>query len=499
MISTFALSACGSNSGDSKDTEAKTTAAEANAEDSEGKEDTDAASEGVTITFAHGQGEWMYPMFEELADNYYELTGNKIEYITIASDEMDTWITAQFAAGTEPDIIYSASLSQNSTGSDYFNQGKILDLTPYYNEKSQFSDGLWKDAFMDGMLDGCVDNTGEYYIAGTISRSAVSLYYNIDLMEELGLGTTPPSNLSELMEMCETILEDGRYVPFSVMNSMAWNLGWLPGDYINELYEESGIFEQLNIINPDNDYLDMSEILLSLKSGLIDYEDQRIIDYFAAMKDFTKYFNEDFNAASWEYESLFNEGKAVFNLNGGWFPSQTIELELDDLNYGTANIPYFDDSLSEYGWDTPVKIKAGGGEAALWVSQKCADEGKADAAIGFLQYLTDKDDGAQIFLDTTLLMPVVADLVYPEALESLVSVGSELEEIVSRKFENIFAFNDEANQVFWEMYTMYLDISSTKTAEEFAKGVKDTLMPLLEEEVVERPEYNIESYLEKLN
>ncbi len=487
----------GSNTGDNTsatDTPAATKAPDADNEGTEGVSSDLRAYEGTTITFAHGQGEWMYQMFYDLADEFYEKTGIKVEYIEITSDSSgDTWITASYASGDEPDMMYASGFK----GKDYFAQGKILDLTPYYNSVSPFSGEIWKDGFIDGVLADCMDSAGSSYIAGTISRAEVKFYYNKDLMQELGLGTEPPQSFSELFDMCQVILEDGRYVPFSVMNSMSWNLGWLQGALLNGYYSDSDAFNKLNIINPDNNAFDNSEILLGLKTGVLDYTDERLISYFSMMKDFTKYFNKDFNAASWEYESLFNDGKAVFNLNGGWFPSQVMQNDIQ-VNYGTASIPYIDKATYENGYAGAPVFPPSTGEPALYISQKAADEGRAEACVMFLQYLTDKNSGAQLFLDKAMLMPTVKDLVYPEAIAGLAEPNTEVEYTYLLGYDRMFSFSDSAGSAFWTAYTEYLDPSGSKTAQEFAQEIKELLMPLAEEEIADRPEYAVESFIDKI-
>lgn len=63
--------------------------------------------EGTTITFAHNQGEYIYDTFYKMGDKFKELTGITVEWMEIPSSDWDTWVTAQFAAGTEPDIVWS--------------------------------------------------------------------------------------------------------------------------------------------------------------------------------------------------------------------------------------------------------------------------------------------------------------------------------------------------------------------------------------------------------
>ena len=99
--------------------------------------------EGKTITFAHNQGEYIWEKFYEIGDKFEELTGIKVEFQEIPSSDWDTWVTAQLAAGTEPDILMSSPSAK-----DYFDQGKFVDLTAYYEQENVFNGKKWADCFV---------------------------------------------------------------------------------------------------------------------------------------------------------------------------------------------------------------------------------------------------------------------------------------------------------------------------------------------------------------
>ena len=509
------LTGCGSDEGSSgqagtSDTESEGSASNAGeaggeesgsgAEEAGGQEsgsDAGNADDGVTITLAHGQGDVTAAVLKKIAAQWEEKTGNRVEFIDVASDGIEQWVTAQLTAGTEPDIIWWEGLPKD----DYFRQGKILDLTDYYASENVHNGIKWEDCFLDGALKGCMDEKRERYIGVTTSRAEVKLYYNIDRMNELGLGTTAPSNVGELMDMMKAVKEDGRYIPMSVMNSMSWNLGWLSNTFTQSLYERENteLFDRLNIIT-ENGQIDYPEMAAGLLAGLIGYDDPEIVEYHRIMKEMSRYFNEDFNAVSWEYEALFNEGESVFNFNGGRYPGQVIANEID-INWGAADIPYIDNQVSELGRSRGFNLEPSSGECHLFVSQKCADEGKADAAVSLLMYYTDYRTGAQTMIDELLIMPTVKDLRYPDSLAALApKAGSEGQEYDTLKgYDGMWSLSSEMAAKYWEMYTDYLDPATDITAEDFCKQMKEELMPLVEDYVADKAsEVDIMSYVEQL-
>lgn len=502
VLAVSGLSACGGQEPAGAGTEAagSVSGSRENPQDASGAETAAEQTQGgVTITVAQGQGDATAAVIKEVAADWEAKTGNKVEFIDIASDGMDTWVTAQFAAGTEPDIIW---VVLGGAQDDYFKQGKIMDLTEYYNKENVHNGIKWEDCFLDGVLKGCKDANGEHYLGVTTSRAEVKLYYNMDLMEELGMKPKAPENVSELMGMLKTVKEDGSYIPMSVMNSMSWNLGWLPETFTQSLYEgkNQDLFNRLNIIT-ENEKLDDPELAAGLLAGVINHDDPEMVEYHRIMKEMSQYFNEDFNAVSWEYEALFNEGEAVFNFNGGWFPGQAMANGIN-VNWGAGNIPYVDNKMSEMGRSEGFNFAPSSGECHLYVSQKCSEEGRADAAVSFLMYLTDYQTGAQKLLDGLMTMPTVAGLTYPEALASLApgedGEAGEAKYDYIKYYNRIYMLTDEMNALYWNMYTDYLDPSSSQSAEEFCQELKKALMPLVEDYVEDKTDVDIRAYAEEL-
>ncbi len=464
---------------------------EAPAEESDVEETADPlrADEGQTITVAHQQGEYIYEKFYEIGDKFEEMTGITVEWVEIASADWDTWCQAQLAAGTEPDVFWMLTGAK-----DYFDQGKLADLTAYYEEENVFNGKVWKDCFSEGGLENTLSADGTKNICTAMTYATVNLYYNKDIMEELGLGTEPPTTFSEMFEMMEVCKQDGTYIPMSVMNSVGWNLTWIEKNYLDAMFEGTGVVEALDIIVP-NGYLDDSEVLLGLKTGKLSYDDPRFEEYFTLMKDFTQYWNEDYNTIGWEFEALFNESKVLFTFNGGWYPSQ-VDQNGYTVNYGTAQVPSVDAEYAEYGVEEPLKWAEPTGEAALYVSQKCADEGKLDAAVKFLQFMTDAGTGAQMYIDAVKLGTCIEGVVLPEEMAALndVEYGTHRE----ANLQKAFKFTTEMNDKYWGMYTEYLDASSTKTAAEFIEDLKAEILPNLDEAIEEYTTYDVLSYVDQV-
>lgn len=137
----------------------------------------------------------------------------------------------------------------------------------------------------------------------------------------------------------------------------------------------------------------------------------------------------------------------------------------------------------------------------MFVSQKCADEGRADAAVSLLMYFTDYQTGAQTMIDELLVMPTVKDLKYPESLAALApKADSEGQEYDTLKgYDVMWLLSSEISAKYWEMYTDYLDPATDVTAEDFCRQLKEELMPLVDEYVADKAEeVDIMSYVEQI-
>lgn len=443
----------------------------------------------VQITFSHCQGEWEWPILKQLGKNYTAKTGNTVKFLNIPADGYDKWLQAQMMAGTEPDIIWGVSKAE-----DFYKSGKILDLTSYLNGVSPYTKKAWKDSFLDGVLPGVLDKTtGKASLGIPLALVTVNLFYNKDVFKSLNIPDKAPQTWGEVLNIAKKVQASGKdIVPFSVMNSMSWNLGWIPSQFFEDLYANSGIFNKLNIITP-NKRLDDPELVLGIKTGVIDPGDQRFIDYFTFMKNLSKYFNKGFNSMSWEYEKLFNDGKAAMELDGSWFPNQAMIGKLP-VNYGVGPVPYVDNSVSKLSRNKQIKYSIGLGNPDLLVTAKAKKAGRADTAIDFIRYLTDPQTGAKYFVSKTMFLPVVKNVQVPDQMKGIVaSIGTEESKL---KMEDIFKLTPEEDKKYQDMYKVYLE--DTTTPQEFTKKFKTLVLESADQYIEENPQANVEKFISKV-
>lgn len=435
------------------------------------------------ITISHCQGEWCWPILEEIADAYTEETGVEVEFIYVAAESYDQWREAQLAAGSEPDIIWGMTNAKT-----FFSSGKILPLTDYYNSESRFSGQLWKDDYIDGILDNCYDENGEELITNVLSRAQINLYYNKDIFNELNLEV--PETWTEFMAAAQTA-KDAGYIPFSIMNSSTWTLEWMEDPVLEDCYANSGIADRLDVIT-ENGILDENEILLGVKAGLLNYNDPEFVTYFKLVKEMTPYYNVGFNSASWEFEALFNEGKAAMTLNGSWYPNQHMINETP-VNYGVAMLPYVDSSIYSDSRNERVKYMVSPPAGDIVVTQKAADEGRADAAVGFLQFISNAKGGGKLWAEKTMFLPVIKDVELPEVMKPFEDFTGDTPMVYSAG--RMLHLDAEAHTAYRKIFCDYLE--NDQTAEEFAAKVQELYSGYIDD-VIALNSVDINSYIDKI-
>jgi ABC-type glycerol-3-phosphate transport system substrate-binding protein len=436
----------------------------------------------VNITIAHCQGEWMWPVLKELGDKWSEASGNTVEFIYAPADSYSQWVQAQFAAGTEPDALFNAVDPLT-----YFRNGKLADLTEYYNLPNKYNGEIWKDTFREGALENCIDKeNGNKYFAIPTTSVTVCLFYNKDLMQQFNIDETSLSTWSAVLGACQTVTNSGQnVVPFAVMNSMSWNLGWIHDNFMEELWINSGIVESLDVINPNGE-LENNEVVLGLKSRKIKYTDERFVAYFDFIRKLSGHFNKDFNSISWEYEGLFNNGTALMFLDGSWYPNQVLTNNIK-VNYGTAAMPYVDNAIYAGARNEPVRYAIGPGEVGNPISMKAKDEGRIDACIDFYQYLTDAATGAKLFVEKTMFIPTINGVQVPDSMKGIMeSIGAEKKKTHVGVVFNITA---EHGSKFVEAYQKFLGDPNMKTAD-FCRELQTLGDKYVDIAIGEVPEYS---------
>ena len=132
----------------------------------------------------------------------------------------------------------------------------------------------------------------------------------------------------------------------------------------------------------------------------------------------------------------------------------------------------------------------------MYITTKAAEEGRESACLKWLQFLTDYQTGAQMYIDAVMLMSCVDGVVLPESMKEMANIKYGDAKVTNIK--NVFKFNAEVGNMYWAAYSAYLDPASTQSAEDFIAQLKEDLLPFLDEAIEDYTTYDVLSYVDQV-
>jgi len=433
-----------------------------------------ASQKPVAFTIMHNQGEYAWPSYEKILAGFNEQSGNSAELKYIPAQESESWLQAQFVAKSEPEVV-----SGTTKLGDAFKNGWIVDLLPYLDEVSPYTNEPWRNSFLPGLIESAIDKSDEnnphlYGIPNQVVT--VNLYYNKDIFDKIGV-SQPPATITEFLDVAKKA-KDAGYIPFSIQNSIDWNLGWLASDVFSYLWKS----RLAELDTNGSGKVELKEWSLAVNEGKVTKDSPELKEYLRLLQDLVPYFNEGFNSASWEFEGIFNEGKSAMTLNGSWYPNQHQQGGFP-VNYGIAPIPYLDKAYSEFGQDARYNYKIGS-TPSFAVTRNAKDNEAESAALRFLQYMTAPEGGAKVLAEELNLIPVVSGVEVPEILKPIMeSFGSD------EKLEFLAnEFTPEQKDRWLKKQQEFL--AGKATAEQFLDEYGKDLKKFAAEAIKNHPEWN---------
>jgi len=219
------LTACGSNPASGTSQSGSGSGSESPAETAAGTETQKVESGDATVIEVWSNNRhdevYMSQMVEEFNASQSDI---RINY-TIFTDEWQNTIQLAFQAGTAPDII-TMSASDGVVLSDYVTSGMFASLSDYIAADEEFQKVNEPYEHMYERLN-CIGD--DIYWIPTGVRSGTRIEYNIGLINDAGYEEIP-STLSELVELCKAVTENGNGETYGVGFTSSGPFGrWLQG------------------------------------------------------------------------------------------------------------------------------------------------------------------------------------------------------------------------------------------------------------------------------
>ncbi|MFC1703495.1 ABC transporter substrate-binding protein [Candidatus Omnitrophota bacterium] len=304
--------------------------------------------------------------FQELAKQYEEQTGIKVNFELFAPSDIYTQKVRAAAQGMNLPDIYGI-LAEKRDFSSFIKAGHVLELTPYMEEaeyewqKTFFPKALEVNRFEPDNSYGI--NPGIYGVP--LDVVTIQMVYNKKLFSELGLDPErPPQTFGELLDI-------GKKIKAAKMLGLVsgWGEIWMIDCFANNY--------AFNIMGRD-------KVLATIR-GEVSYTDPdwvRVLELFQQMQEAGVLAGGLVTMINKVAEQHFANDRAVFGFNGSWCVNVFKGMN-PGLEYGAMLPPKASDEYPRSIW--------GGAGSSFMVNARSRN---IDEVIKFLKWLTGKDQQA---------------------------------------------------------------------------------------------------------
>lgn len=398
-------------------------------------------------------------VYNETNDKGITVSINFVEYTDDA--QWSTWLTSQLIGGVCNEVV----LTWHTEAIENYKKELIIDLQPFLNEQNPYnsSNEIWIDTFTEGLINQNMDSITGVIPSVPLATTAVKVFYNKDLFNDLGI-TTLPKTYSELIATCK-IIQENSVAPFIVANQSPSDnhFNWFHRMFMDQTIEP--LIEDMDMSG--NGIIELNEICAGFDKGLINLEDDRYMDILPILKDFSEYWYPGYNGIdSNTATDLFirQDGAMIMSLG----MSLKTYLENPDLDFevGYFSFPYLTSENTEYAVEKLYEM--GGAPQSNMCIPASVSGDKLSAAIDFLQFLS-SEQGAALMAEELWFTPpfkTVANM--PGEMEGMYIEGStsKLRLLAPQTDQLLYQDDTKLGQLFLE---------GSIDAAEFGKSLNEDL------------------------
>ena len=373
MVATVLAGCGGSSSSTGESTAAGDSAAAV--EEGSAAASTNTSTDGVKITILNTKSE-IQTQWEELAQEYKELTGVDVEVSVTVGDSPSQDITKRYASGEVPTIF----------------MGDIQDIIMLDEYALDLSGEDWAK---DGGSDyGC--NYNGRLIGFPFCIEARGLMYNKTAIEAAtgeAFDPTAVKSLDDFTALLDKLVAGGMETPVA-LNMEDWSLG---GHYLTQVYEEQ-----------DGTLEGATAFLDGLKAGTEDLKTNArwnsLMDTFDVLMKYNMN-GADPLAADYNNNAVsLAEGDIAFWFNGNWAWAEMSDFAVEGSEYGIMPVAQPDSS------NGAVDKLAGGASKYCMIDTKYNSEAQQQAAKDFLNWLVYDEKGQDFLVNQCSLVPAFSNI-----------------------------------------------------------------------------------------
>lgn len=373
---------------------------------------------GTTIRFASSslKDEATQAVWDGILEKYKEQSGVTVEMENFENAEFRTWITTQHAANSAPEVF---DMNYSWAWDDY-EKGYLIDFNDYLDKENPYNDNKVLGDTMSDILMQQAKNPNNGSIPGIPGRVlGVKIIYNKTMLEDAGV-TELPKTYTEFKEACQKLQEKG-YVPFGFANAKVndAHMNWWLHNFVSQMDES--LRKEMDM-NGDG-FVTKNELVAATDKEMIDFTQAPYKNAIEILKDFSQYWNSDFNSTDQTGAvDLWLSGKVAMTTVGSF--QANLLKGLDDLGfeYGLMQMPIL--TTDDYPEVTGKSLNNGGRLVDVYAITKNTDEVKQAAAIDFVEYLL-SPDVLNTLMDEFLVIPPLKDMEMSENLKGWLTTETE--------------------------------------------------------------------------
>lgn len=373
---------------------------------------------GTTIRFASSslKDEATQAVWDQILADYFEKSGVTVEMENFENAEFRTWITTQHAANSAPEVF---DMNYSWAWEDY-TKGYLIDFNDYLDTPNPYNDDqILGDTMSEILMQQAIDpNNGA--MPGIPGRVlGVKIIYNKDMLDDAGV-TELPTTYTEFIDACKKLQEKG-YVPFGFANAKVndAHMNWWLHNFVSQMDESLRKEMDLN----GDEFITKNELVAATDKGLIDFTQAPFKNAIEILKDFSQYWNSDFNSTDQTGAvDLWLTGRVAMTTVGSFQANLLNELEGLDFEYGLMAMPIL--TTDDYSEVTGKSLNNGGRLVDVYAVTKNADPVKQAAAIDFVKYLL-SPDVLNVLMDEFLTIPPLKDMEMSEELKGWLTTDTE--------------------------------------------------------------------------
>lgn len=342
--------------------------------------------------------------FQKVADEYTEMHPNvTIEFVD--SGQRDG-LVAQFAGGTEPDIANAFYMQASDHDVDWW-----VNIDTYLDQPNPYVEGneRWRDIFYENSLADLRQVDGSFYSVGVIT-AVFAIYYNQDILDAEGL--TVPETWEEMIAT-QAALKAAGYTPMAIFTEHVQVQ--IQGIILSMLYDD--IKEQID--TDGNGKFSTAEIVAAIENErYFTAEDPRYVEVWRLINDWSEYWTAE-GVSAWDPSVVYNgfrDGETAMVMDIQRFGYNLDTSPEYTMNWGIMTLPKLTPESSEFATGVDARVVKAG--IPQWgITKRAADEGKVEAAVDFLMYITSPAIAGRLLGEVGGWAPMVQNVEVPGWLD----------------------------------------------------------------------------------